>query len=154
EPAPTFERDVRPIFKAYCLDCHGGAAELKGKLDLRLARTTQKGGKSGPAIVVGQPDESLLLDRIQDGGMPPGERKVPPGQIGVIERWIATGAKTFRVEPPSLPPGIDITPEERAYWAFQPIRRPDTPDLSVEDRARCRTPIDAFLLVKLHQRGA
>ena len=41
----TFERHVRPIFKAYCLDCHGGGAELKGKLDLRLARTARRGGK-------------------------------------------------------------------------------------------------------------
>ncbi len=91
EKSPTFERDVRPIFKAYCLDCHGGGAELKGKLDLRLARTARRGGKSGPAVVVGQPEESLLLDRLQDGEMPPTEKKVPPDQVAVIERWIATG---------------------------------------------------------------
>ena len=130
EKTPTFERDVRPIFKAYCLDCHGGGAELKGKLDLRLARTARRGGKSGPAIVAGQPDESLLMARVQDGEMPPTEKKVPPAQIAVIERWIATGARTHRDEPESLPPGIDITPEERAYWAFQPIRRLDPPPLA------------------------
>jgi hypothetical protein len=154
ETSPTFERDVRPIFKAYCLDCHGGGAELKGKLDLRLARTVRRGGKSGPAVVVSQPEESLLLSRLQDGEMPPTEKKVPPNQVAVIERWIATGARTSRDEPASLPPGIDITPEERAYWAFQPIRRPDPPALQPEDRARCRTPIDAFLLAKLRERRA
>ncbi len=154
ETAPTFERDVRPIFKAYCLDCHGGTTELKGKLDLRLARTARHGGKSGPAFVAGQPEESLLLSRLQDGEMPPTEKKVPPSQVAVIERWIASGARTSRDEPESLPPGIDITPEERAYWAFQPIRRPDLPALKSEDQARCRTPIDAFLLANLRERGA
>ncbi len=151
---PVFERDVRPILKAYCLDCHGGGAELKGKLDLRLSRTARRGGKSGPAIVAGQPDESLLVTRIQDGEMPPGEKKVPPAQVAIIERWIKSGARTLRDEPESLPPGIDITPEERAYWAFQPIRRPDPPQIKPADRARIRTPIDAFLLAKLRMEGA
>jgi Protein of unknown function (DUF1549)/Protein of unknown function (DUF1553)/Planctomycete cytochrome C len=151
---PVFERDVRPILKAYCLDCHGGGAELKGKLDLRLARTARRGGKGGPAVVAGQPDQSPLMTRIQDGEMPPGEKKVPPAQIAVIGRWIAAGARTFREEPESLPPGIDITPEERAFWAYQPIQRPEPPRVQPEDRARMRTPIDAFLLAKLRQRGA
>ncbi len=151
---PVFERDVRPILKTYCLDCHGGGAELKGKLDLRLARTARRGGKSGPAIVVGQPEESLLMNRIQDGEMPPSEKKVPPAQVAIIERWITAGARTLREEPESLPPGIDITPEERAYWAFQPIGRPDPPQVQPRARARVRTPIDAFLLANLRVRGA
>lgn len=108
----TFERQVRPILKAYCLDCHGGGSELKGKLDLRLARTARRGGKLGPALVPGKPDESVLLDRIREGEMPPGEKKVPPAQVALIERRIAQGARTLRDEPESLPPGIDITPEE------------------------------------------
>ncbi len=150
----TFERQVRPILKAYCLDCHGGGSELKGKLDLRLARTARRGGKLGPALVPGKPDESVLLDRIREGEMPPGEKKVPPAQVALIERWIAQGARTLRDEPESLPPGIDITPEERAFWAFQPIRRLLPPVVVPEDRARVRTPIDAFLLAQLRRRGS
>ncbi len=153
-PAMTFEQHVRPIFKAYCLDCHGGGGELKGKLDLRLARTARQGGKTGPALAPGKPEESALLDRIRDGEMPPGEKKVPPAQIAVIERWIAQGARTLRDEPASLPPGIDITPEERGFWAFQPIRRVEPPAVAPGDRDRVRTPIDAFLLAALRQRGA
>jgi hypothetical protein len=152
--AITFERDVRPILKAYCLDCHGGGTELKGKLDLRLARTARRGGKQGPALVPGKPDESILLDRVREGEMPPGEKKVPGAQVAIIERWIAQGARTFRHEPESLPPGIDITPEERAFWAFQPIQRPAPPAVGPEDRARIRTPIDAFLLAALRRRGS
>ena len=148
---PTFERDVRPILKAYCLDCHGAGEQLKGKLDLRLARSARRGGKSGPAVVAGQPEESLLLIRVQAGEMPPTDKKVPPAQAAILERWIAAGARTLRDEPASLPPGIDITPEERAFWAFQPIRRPAPPPIQHEDRAR--SPIDSFLLAKLHERG-
>src|SRR5262249_2830602 len=72
-------------------------------------------------------------------------------QVAVLERWIAAGAPTTRGEPESLPPGIDITPEERAFWAFQPVRRPDPPTTEPDDRAR--TPIDAFLLAGLRGRG-
>src|SRR5262245_9139715 len=98
----TFERSIRPIFKAYCLDCHCGGAELKGKLDRRLARTARRGGQQGPAVLPGKPEESVLLDRIREGEMPPGEKKVPPAQVAVIERWIAQGARTLRDEPASL----------------------------------------------------
>jgi hypothetical protein len=150
----TFERHVRPILKAYCLDCHGGGAELKGKLDLRLARTARQGGKQGPALIPGKPEESLLLDRVRDGEMPPGEKKVPPAQVAVIERWISQGARTLRDEPESLSPGIDITPEDRAFWAFQPIRRTEPPSVAPADRPQVRTPIDAFLLAELRRHGS
>ena len=56
-----------------------------------------------------------------------------------------------RPEPERLPPGVDITPEERAHWAFQPVRRPDPPPFRGEDRVR--TPIDAFVLARLRERG-
>src|SRR5579885_1752725 len=153
-PPTTFERHVRPILKAYCLDCHGGGAKLEGKLDLRLARTARQGGEQGPALVPGKPEESLLLDRVREGEMPPGEKKVPPAQVAIIERWIAQGARTLRDEPASLPPGIDITPEERAFWAFQPVQRREPPAVAAEDRPRVRTPLDAFLLAELHRHGS
>lgn len=143
----TFERDVRPIFKIYCLDCHGGGAKLKGKLDLRLRRFAVHGGKSGPAVVPGDAQKSLLVERLKAGEMPPGEKKVPAEKIAVLERWIASGAKTSRAEPAKLPPGIDITPEERAYWFYQPLRRPEPPRFSTGDRVR--TPLDALVLAKL-----
>jgi len=147
----TFEKDVRPIFKAYCLDCHGGGEALKGHLDLRLKRFAERGGDSGPAVVAGRPEESLLIERLKEGEMPPREKKVPPEQIALIERWIAGGALARRQEPERLDPGIDMTPEEREYWAFQPIRRPAPPTFGPNDRVR--TPIDAFVLAKLRERG-
>lgn len=147
----TFERDVRPIFKEFCLDCHGGGESLKGRLDLRLKRFAVRGGDTGPAVVPGKPDESYLLDRLRDGEMPPGEKKVPAEKIAVIARWIETGAATLRAEPARLPPGVDITPEERAYWAFQPVRRPVPPSFGADDP--CRTAIDALVLKELRKHG-
>ena len=101
--ALTFEKDVRPIFKAYCLDCHGGGEAVKGHLDLRLKRFVQRGGDSGPAIVAGRPEESLLIERLKNGEMPPGEKKVPQEQVVLIEaldrewgRGEANGARTPR----------------------------------------------------------
>ncbi len=148
---PTFEEDVRPILKAYCLDCHGGGEKLKGKLDLRLRRFAVKGGASGPAVVPGDAAKSLLLERMRSGEMPPGEKKVPAEQIAVVARWVAAGAPALRDEPASLPPGIDITPQERAYWFYQPLRRPEPPRLVARDGVR--TAVDAFVLARLREKG-
>ena len=147
----TFERDIRPIFKAYCLDCHGGGEAVQGKLDLRLRRFLARGGGSGPSIVAGKPEASLLLKRIKSGVMPPTPKKVPAEQIAIVERWIAEGAPAGRVEPLSLPPGVDITAQERAYWFFQPLRRPRAPAWTQADRVR--TPIDAFIAQRLREKG-
>ncbi|MFN3652711.1 MAG: PSD1 and planctomycete cytochrome C domain-containing protein [Armatimonadota bacterium] len=149
-PALSFERDVRPVLKAYCIDCHGGET-TEAKLDLRLKRFLAKGGHSGPVIVARKPSESLLIKRMKSGTMPPVGKKVPPEQIAIVERWIAAGAPTARTEPLQLPPGIDITPEDRAYWFFQPVRRPTPPAFKPADRVR--TPIDAFVLQRLRAKG-
>ncbi|MCA9124688.1 MAG: PSD1 domain-containing protein [Planctomycetaceae bacterium] len=147
----TLERDVRPILKQHCLDCHGATKEVNGGLDLRLVRFMVKGGESGAAIVPGQPVESLLLERIKAGEMPPGEKKVTPEQIAIIEQWIASGAKTARPEPDKIDEGVGITWEEREFWSFQPIKRPQVPEFS--DANRVRTPIDALLLAKMKEIG-
>src|SRR4051794_37472828 len=72
----TFEQHVRPILKAYCLDCHGAGARPRGKLDLRLRRFLAKGGISGPAIVPGHAGKSRLVEKLKSGDMPPTEKKV------------------------------------------------------------------------------
>jgi hypothetical protein len=148
QPGPlTYEQDIRPIFRAHCFDCHGATDELKGGLDLRLVRFMKKGGESGPAISPGQPNESYLLDRLRSGEMPPGESTVPAEEIAVIEKWIAAGANTVRPEPESIGPGLGITEEERSFWSFQPIRRPNVADLnSFPAGDRVKTPLDALIL--------
>jgi hypothetical protein len=160
----SFERHARPIFKEYCFDCHGGGEKVEGNLDLRLRRFVVRGGDSGPAIMPGNAAASLLLARAKAGEMPPTQKKVPPEKLAALERWIDAGAPTVRDEPESLPPGIDISPEERAFWAFQPIHRTDPPQLPdvVNNEAMLaeqpqadivRTPIDTFVLAKLREKG-
>jgi hypothetical protein len=148
---PLFEKDIRPILREHCYDCHGAEKELKGELDLRLRRFMVQGGKSGPAIVPGDPSASLLIERIRGGEMPPSGKAVPAEQIAIIENWIAAKAPTARPEPASIGSGLGVTKEERDYWAFQPIRRPSIPAYEKEDRAR--TPIDGLLLQRLKGKG-
>ncbi len=148
----TFEQHVRPILKAYCLDCHGAGEKMPGNLDLRLKRFAVAGGKGGPAIVLKEPGKSLLIERMKSGEMPPVGKKVPAEQIAVIEKWIANGAPTLRDEPATLPPGLGITAEERGYWFYQPLRRLTAPEIQ-NAKAEIRNEIDAFVLAKLREKG-
>jgi hypothetical protein len=147
----TFERHVHPILKAHCFDCHGATSEPEGGLDLRLRRFIVRGGDSGTAIQPGKPAESYLLERIQTGEMPPGDKKVTAEEYLLLKQWIAAGAITAREEPKELDEGIVITAEEREFWSFQPLVRPNVPELT--DSNGVRTPIDAFILAKLQQVG-
>jgi hypothetical protein len=143
ESKSTFEQDVRPVLKEYCFDCHGAKKELKADLDLRLRRLILRGGESGPAMVPGKPEESLLIKQLRDGEMPPKGKKVSVEKIELIARWIEAGAPTAGDEPESLAPGeIFIPEEERAFWAYQPIVRPEIPEIEGD---RVRTPIDALV---------
>ncbi len=148
--ALTFEQHVRPLLKAHCFDCHGEGEKLRAGLDLRLRRLIVTGGDSGPAVVPGKRDESLLYERVRQGEMPPGKKKLNPEEIALIGRWITDGARTARAEPQEIRPGLQITPEEQSFWAFRPIRRPEVPHTGIGERVR--TPIDAFLLARLQER--
>jgi len=143
----SFEQHIRPIFRAHCFDCHGATEEFKGSLDLRLVRFIKKGGKNGPAIMPGNPQGSYLLERIQNGEMPPGENSVPQEEIEIIRRWIAAGAVTARPEPVSIGAGISITTEERNFWSFHLPQQVEVPERSsFPPESRVRTPIDALVL--------
>ena len=143
----TFEKDIRPILRTHCFDCHGSQNVRKGGLDLRLKRLMVKGGESGEAIVPGHSDQSYLVDRLKAGEMPPGEQKLSAKEIATIEAWIAAGAPNARQEPPDVGPGTLITEEDREYWAFHPIHRAKVPAFGQNDRVR--TPIDALLLAAM-----
>ncbi|MCP4194144.1 MAG: DUF1553 domain-containing protein [Planctomycetaceae bacterium] len=147
----TFEKDIRPIFRAHCFDCHGAEKEMEGGLDLRLVRSIKIGGESGSAIDLNSTNDSLLLQRIKSGEMPPTEHPVPADQIATIERWIRAGAITSRPEPATIGDGLGISAEERSYWAFQSIQRSSVPE--IQNVNRVRTPIDAFLLARMEPMG-
>ena len=146
-PALTYEKDVRPILKAQCFQCHGEEGELKGKLDVRLARFLLKGGKSGPAVVPGQPAKSKVVELVTKGEMPKGKKHLTDNEIATITEWISQGARTARPEPEQLGPEFAFTNEERNWWSFQPIKKPAVP---AENKAN---PIDAFISQKLKEKG-
>ena len=151
QAAVSFETHVRPILRAYCFDCHGANEKPEGGLDLRLRRLIVKGGDSGPAVVPGNREASLLLQRVLAGEMPPTDKKLPPDQAKVLAAWISAGAPTLHDEPKTLGKGLPITEEDRAFWAFQPPKRPAIPKFGSEDRVR--TSIDALLLGRMRERG-
>lgn len=148
--APSYEQ-IRPILKELCFHCHGESGRLEGKLDVRMARLIHQGGESGQLVVAGKPKESLLLQRIVDGEMPPEEVETRPtkSQVEQIRQWIQAGAKTASPEPMDIDPSEYITQEERSFWAFQPVRRPALPRVKLATQAD--SPIDYFLLAKLEK---
>ncbi|MFZ4595479.1 MAG: DUF1549 domain-containing protein, partial [Verrucomicrobiaceae bacterium] len=162
-PTLTFEKDVRPILKEHCFHCHGEDGETKSGLDVRLARSIAKGGEDGPAIIAGKPETSHLLTLIKNAEMPKGKAKLKDKDIRTIEEWIAQGAKTARPEPEKLGPEHAFTDEERAWWAFQPIKKgsatysvPSDEQTATKPNTKPQTPstkaIDAFIATKLRDK--
>ena len=156
DAANTFENEIRPLFAERCVKCHGPAKQEAGlRLDRRA--TALRGSDSGVVIVPGDPASSRLLDAVKRTGdvkMPP-NRPLPEHEVAALERWIRAGAhwpeeeRRHSVEP-SFRSG-PITEEERAFWSFQPVVRPEVP--RVENESWCRTPIDRFILAKLEAAG-
>jgi len=157
-PAVT-QHDVVPIMLRRCTSCHGLRRQEAG-LDLRTKTSMLRGGKSGPAIVPGKPDESLVIKRLSSGQMPPRNRLVEasvkliePTEIAVLVRWIAAGAPEVAQEPDvaSTTPDTLINDKDRDFWAFRPPQPVQVP--AVRQTARVCNPIDAFVLEKLEQKG-
>ena len=82
---------IRPILDKHCIECHGTEATESG-LDLRTLKSILKGGESGPSIIKNRPDESLLLELIEDQIMPPEGEPLRKKQIKKIRSWISSGA--------------------------------------------------------------
>jgi hypothetical protein len=139
------------ILGAKCFVCHG-RREQKGGLDLRTRATILRGGKSGPAMVPGKPDESLLIRRIAAQQMPPPHlqeqysvRGVDSGEFEKLKQWIAQGAPADKEVPIAVDPKRDpqVKESDRTFWAFRPPVRPRVPSNGA------RNPIDAFILERL-----
>ncbi len=153
------EKDVLPIFQVRCVACHGKRRQEAG-LDLRTRASRLKGGRSGPAVLPGDPDRSPIIRKIESREMPPVEMQLansvrPPtaAELQLLRRWIAAGA-------PADPPvpaaeeangGPAVTAEDRGFWSFRPPVRPPVPQ--VRSSHLVRTPVDAFLLARLEDRG-
>src|SRR5262249_25108078 len=82
-PAPSYERDVLPLFRVRCFACQGAGAPQAG-LDVRTGGDLLQGGHGGPPVVPGAPEKSLLYQMLADGRMPKGGRKVPPADLARV----------------------------------------------------------------------
>ncbi len=157
EPTPEqlkfFEEKVRPVLAQNCFKCHGEEKQ-KGDLRLDLHEALLTGGESGPAIVPGNPKESLLLDAVNYASleMPP-DGKLSESEIEILTTWVKIGAP-WPKEHGGAGPGLrkvrdKITAADREYWAFQPVRRAALPEVASDTWSR--GPIDRFLLSRLQQ---
>ena len=144
----AFEREIRPLLIENCSKCHG-IEKQKGGLRVDSRKALAEGGESGPAIVPGHPDKSLLIEAVRQAGelkMPP-DRKLRDDQLAALERWVAAGAPW-----PADPPAASRDGEaRRRHWAFQPVGSPFPPP--VRRVGWCRNPIDAFVLARLERAG-
>ncbi|MDA1316181.1 MAG: DUF1553 domain-containing protein [Acidobacteria bacterium] len=154
------EHQILPIFQIRCVACHGKRKQEAG-LDLRTVASRLKGGRSGPALIPGDPDGSLLIMRIEAGEMPPPElqlqnsvRPLTEVELQKVRRWIAAGAP---VGPPreTLAANLENDPlvadEDRQFWSFLPPTRPAVP--KINSPVDAGNPIDAFLMRKLESKG-
>ena len=156
------QHDVIPILYLRCTICHG-LRRREGGLDLRTKASMLAGGKSGPAIVPGKPDESLLIRKVTSGAMPPvllmlkaGVKPMAQTETDLIAKWIEQGAPEVAVQPDvaGLAPDTLVTDKDRQFWSFRPPRRVAAPVLkNAKNAARVRNPVDAFILQKLEAKG-
>lgn len=141
-----FENKIRPILAESCFECHG-SGQSKGSLSLESLSDMLSGGDSGPAVVPGNPDESLIIEAVNYKSieMPP-TGKLDETKIALLREWIAMGApfpgrQTTRPAPASKQAAV--TDEDRAFWSFQRPKRSAIP--TTRQRSICENPIDAYL---------
>jgi hypothetical protein len=148
--ADFFEKEVRPLLVEKCWGCHGDGRP-KGRLKLTSRADALRGGDSGPAVVAGKPDESLLVKavRYQDEPRMPPKGKLGDRQIEVLERWVKRGAPWPGDKAPPAPADgrFTITEKHRQFWSFQPVKV--VPPPAVRDAAWPRSPVDRFILAGL-----
>jgi hypothetical protein len=153
-----FEGDVTEILQETCFECHGGEDKLEGGFDMTTRGRILRGGDLGLAIDVDNLDKSLLLEKInskdKDHRMPP-DAPLMQFDIDVLTEWVMMGlpwTDSEEMEAADAPPlEAKISDEDKNFWAYQPVRRPEIPEVS--DRAWQSNPIDALVFARLENAG-
>ncbi len=151
-----FERNIRPVLAAECYECHS-SAKKKGSLALDTREGVLKGGESGPAVIPGQPNSSLLLQALHHTHptlkMPKNGAKLDARSLANLAEWIRQGAPDPRVglppavSPASHSPWADTLAFRRQWWSFQPLTRLAVP--TPKNSTWSTNAIDRFLLAKM-----
>ena len=156
DPVEFFEMKVRPLLAENCFVCHTDSA--MGGLQMKSREDLLKGGDSGPAMVPGQPEESLLIQAVHQTHerlkMPP-EGTLRDEEIEDLVAWIRGGAVWPRAAQPLVPSrkgnSYVIGPAQRKFWAFRSLHLGVPPP--VKNQNWIRSPIDQFILARLEERG-
>jgi hypothetical protein len=149
--ATFFHEQVLPILKQHCFACHSHQSrKVKGGLVLDSRSGWARGGESGPAIVPGNPDESLLIEAIRRDGleMPP-TGKLPATLISTLEKWVADGAYDPRVTEVAETTNRNGSERDDQHWAFLPLGKSRAP--RVKNGRWTRNGVDRFILAKLEE---
>lgn len=161
--AGVTQHQIVPLMLLRCTACHGGRRQEAG-LDLRTKAGMLKGGKSGPAVVTGKPEESLLIKRIRAEEMPPRRQLVSvsvkpmeAGELQKLEAWIAAGLPESSVGPDiaTAEPDRLVTDADRDFWSFRPPQSVIPPSLerTAADVNLSHNPIDQFIVARLRASG-
>ncbi len=147
-----FESKIRPVLVERCYECHSsGAKKLRGGLRLDTRDGIRAGGDSGPAVVPGNLDESLVFQAISGAQgvdrMPP-KGVLPAGVIADFREWIKMGAP----DPRDRKAG-GLAAGQTDWWSLKPLLRPTVPRVGVVKTGWPSNPIDAFILAKLTEKG-
>ncbi len=137
-----FEMNVRPLLVKHCYSCHSHAGgKMRGGLALDSRSGWEKGGDSGPAVVPGKPDKSLLIQAVKhasaDTKMPPKE-KLSAAEIATLAEWVRRGAPDPRV--------LAKSAGAEDWWSLKPLVKPEVPGKNPGH------PIDAFVHAKLREK--
>ncbi|HIF33944.1 MAG TPA: DUF1549 domain-containing protein, partial [Planctomycetaceae bacterium] len=149
-----FESKIRPVLVKHCYECHAAdSKKLSGGLLVDSRQGLLEGGESGPAVVPGDPKESLLISALKhdDFEMPP-KGKLSPKVIADFGKWIQDGATDPRGDTNQVvrPKSIDIK-AGRKHWAYHPLQAPATP--KIKNTAWPSNDIDRFILSRLEAAG-
>ena len=152
-----FEKSIRPVLVDHCYKCHSvEAGKSKGGLLLDSKAGLMRGGDSGPSVVPGNPEQSLLLAAINhsdpDLEMPPKKDKLSEKTISDFRTWIKNGAADPRESTGTLANKPPVSVEEgRNFWSFKKPVRPQLPSVQNKDWARRK--LDHFILNALEKRN-
>lgn len=149
DQAVDYLRDVKPILRKHCYECHGGS-RIQAGLRVDTAELAIDGGDTGAGLVAGDSAASRIVQAIEGTSdeisqMPLDKPPLTPDEIATIRRWIDQGAKHPEDEQP-----LEDVRIQSDHWAFQPLAAPNVPDNAGE---WARNPIDAFIHGRLEAAG-
>jgi hypothetical protein len=147
-----FESRIRPVLVKQCYECHSqNSKKLGGKLLLDAPSEMIAGGESGPTLIPGKPDDSLIIQALRYDGleMPP-KKRLPEPVVHDFITWVKMGAPDPRADLPKTAVKT-VTKDKAALWSYQPVTNPQPPAVKSGDWPRDR--IDRFVLAKMEANG-